>query len=286
MKLFFQKYPKNREETVVKSTVTPTLIFLHGMGGTGQIWRPIAAHFEDRYSVICPDQRGHGKSTLTNAVNQPFTPEAFAEDIFETFFSTDATEKISTPAWIIGHSMGSRTAAAFAGLYPQWVSGLVLIDLGLTGAAGGGIGEILSLFLEKLPPTFPTRGEARDFLALHCPDPSIAQYLLAVSPINLKSGELTFPFQREALLRTIHQALHRETAPDVRKFSLSTGRPVKVLHGATSRVYETDAYLRDQASFQDLENVEFKEFSGTGHGLPFEKRSEFNQCLDEWLTHS
>ena len=304
MKLFFQDYPNLNPNLYPKNPTNTvpnrTLLFLHGMGGTGQIWRPIAAHFEDRYRVLCPDQRGHGKSIPHESTTE-YAPEHFARDVYETFFdsltadltpSSDSSKEASVrplgadlkPVWILGHSMGSRTAAAFSALYPEHVKGLVVIDSGLTGSAGGGVGEILQLFLGDLPYSFPSRTSARDYLAIHCPDPSIAQYLLAVSMIDLKTGTITFPFEKKSLLQTVEQTLNKPNGPFVEAFARETGRPVKILRGTNSLVYERDAYLADQAEFAHLKNVEFIEFKDAGHGLPFEKRADFVKWLERALA--
>lgn len=281
MKLFFQKYPKNSEKTEHNTKVFPPLLFLHGLGGTGQIWRPIAAHLEEFCDIYCPDQKGHGKS-LTNSIDLQFTPQDFASDLFETFFQ----DNLSFKSWIIGHSMGCRTASAFCAIHEERSLGLILIDLSLFGRAGGGIGEILELFLDKLPPTFPSRNEARNFLNIHCPDPAIALYLLAVSQIDPATGQLTFPFQKDALLKIIQQALSQQTGDFVREFSLKSNKPVYVLRGEKSLVYTREAFELDQKKMHDLSNVHFIEFSKAGHGLPFEKRVEFCEWLKTILSQN
>jgi pimeloyl-ACP methyl ester carboxylesterase len=234
------------------------------MGGTGALWRPIAAALEDHYAIIAPDQRGHG---LSRPARGGFAPLDFGRDVVETM------ERGSFhPAWVVGHSMGVRTACAAAHLKPELVSGLILIDLGFTGPAGGGLGDTLAEFLRRLPIRFASRAEAREVLLREAPDPSIGQYLLAVcAPEAPGSAAVAFPFDREALLETIAAARTAAIGPWVRKFA---GR-VLVLRGAESRVWNRADFEREREAFADLSRVTFEEIPGAGHGLPFEKRAEF-----------
>ncbi len=274
MKLHTHIYPRDFENP---NSARPRLIFLHGMGGTGNLWRPIAASLEDHADILCPDQRGHGGS---RPVPEPadFSPASFAQDVIDTCIPLGFS-----PAWVIGHSMGVRTACGYAKLNPDGTDGLVLVDLGFSGVAGGGIGDLLSVFLRDLPPDFPSRADARTFLENHCPDVSIGQYLMAVSVTNLKTGTVSFPFDHQALLKTIEASRNHPTREWLLEFARNTGKPIHVLRGATSRVFSKIEFDKEKVAFHGLSNVHFHEIQGAGHGLPFEKRIEFVTSLKRWI---
>jgi len=257
------------------------ILLLHGMGGTGALWRPIAAALEDHYAILAPDQRGHGKSQIPAAAgsrNVPsYTPLDFGQDIVETMQALRFH-----PAWIVGHSMGVRTACAAAHLKPDWVRGLVLIDLGFTGVAGGGLGEGLASFIRKLPPRFVSRPEARDFMARECPDPAIAQYLMAVSVTHPSDGSVSFPFDHAALIATITAARDASVRVWVRELA-ERGMPILVLRGERSLVWSHEEFEAERKLLEKFPNVRFEEFAGAGHGLPFEKRPEFVARLKTFL---
>lgn len=263
------------------------LVFLHGMGGTGALWRPLAATLENEYEIIAPDQRGHGKSQIpTQAGGREtplYTPLHYGKDVIETLEAANFH-----PAWLIGHSMGVRTACAAAHLRPDWVKGLILIDLGLSGAAGGGLGDNLGNFLKILPMEFNSRAEARAFMEQNCPDPSIAQYLMAVSvrsPSPDAPERLTFPFDRAALIQTIHAARNSSVRTWVEEVS-SRDMPVLILRGAQSLVWSKEDYEKEKAHFADAPSVHFEEMEGAGHGLPFEKRIEFVRRLTRFVAQN
>ena len=181
--------------------------------------------------------------------------------------------------------MGVRSACATAHLKPEWVEGLILVDLGFSGPAGGGLGEGLAQFIKILPKGFPTRAEAREFMSANCPDPSIAQYLLAVATLT-PGGGITFPFDHEALIKTVHATRDFSVRPWLLEL-VKAGKPVLVLRGQESGVWTHKAYLEEKAHFQGLSSIVFEEFPGAGHGLPFEKRLEFVSRLKAFIeSHS
>lgn len=274
MKLHTHRYPRDSTDL---NPNQPHLIFLHGMGGTGNLWRPIASSLEDHTQILCPDQRGHGGSRPVPDP-QDFSPKSFAQDVIDTCIPLGFT-----PAWVIGHSMGVRTACGYAKLNPEGTTGLILVDLGFSGVAGGGIGDLLYTFLGHLPNEFNSRSEARAFLENHCPDASIAQYLLAVSVPNLKTGTVSFPFDHESLLKTIEASRNHPTREWLLEFARTTGKPVHVLRGANSRVFSKIEFEKEKAAFHGISNVQFHEVPGAGHGLPFEKRVEFVGMIRKWI---
>jgi len=259
-------YTATRGES--KSIDPPKFVFLHGLGGTGKLWRPIAANLESDFDILAPDQRGHGGSRGLDVESSSFSPENYGEDIVATM------EKLHFhPAILVGHSMGVRSACAASHLRPEFVSGLVLVDLGLSGEAGGGIGTTLREFLSALPSRFDDRKTAREKIEAACPDPSIAQYLMAVLTQDA-SGRVLFPFDHEALMKTIDEAMNSNSRIWTRE-AAENGIPILVLRGANSRVFSRDEFLKEKEEFKDLKNVHFEEVEGAGHGLPFEKRAEF-----------
>ncbi len=256
-----------------------TLLFLHGMGGVGSLWRPIAAGLEDAFEVLAFDQRGHGESRLPPDPRNPtsYTPLAYGRDVIETLKSLNKTS-----VWIIGHSMGVRTACAAAHLDPTCVAGLMLIDLGFAGMAGGGLGNGLLQFLKLLPESFDSRNAAREFMDAKCPDPAIGQYLLAVSQVTPEK-RVRFPFDHGALIETIIAARDASVRKWMEAFAIA-GKPALVLRGAKSLVWSHADFAAERAHFAQWPQIIFEEFAGAGHGLPFEKRPEFLARLREFYS--
>lgn len=246
------------------------IVLLHGMGGTGALWRPLAAALETDFEVLAPDQRGHGGSRLSAGAGTrnplTYTPLDYGRDLVETLEDLGFH-----PAWVLGHSMGVRSACALAHLRPEFVRGLMLVDLGFAGVAGGGLGEDLARFVTRLPERFGSRQAAREFMAAQCPDPSIGQYLMAVSAPTPEGG-VSFPFDHSALIQTIHAARDISIRGWVEEFGRQ-GMPVRVLRGSESRVWSHQEFEGEKARFRAFPSIRFEEIPGAGHGLPFEQRA-------------
>jgi pimeloyl-ACP methyl ester carboxylesterase len=275
MELAFQLWPSQSRQAATK------LVLLHGMGGTGALWRPVAASLENHYTMMAFDQRGHGQSRVStpsggrDAHAEGYTPLDYGRDVIETLEKQDFH-----PAWLIGHSMGVRTACAAAHLKPEWIQGMILIDLGFSGPVGEGLGDGLGNFLRKLPTSFASRESARQFMTEHCPDPAIAQYLMAVSVT--RDGVLTFPFEHAALIQTIEAARLVSVRTWVRALGVR-GMPILVLRGAQSLVWTREQFEEERELLREFPSIVFREFEGAGHGLPFEQRVRFVKEVDEFI---
>jgi lipase len=94
----------------------PALVCLHGVTSYGGRFRCLAERLADRYHVVAPDLRGHGRSSW----EPPWDVEAHLEDVLET---VPADSRV----WV-GHSFGGRLAAELAARDPDRVERLVLLD--------------------------------------------------------------------------------------------------------------------------------------------------------------
>jgi 3-oxoadipate enol-lactonase len=108
----------------------PTLLMIHSLGTSAGLWRKQIAHWQDRFTCIAFDARGHGRSTNEGGV----TMEAVAGDLH-----TALKELGLLPAHLVGLSMGGPIAARFHAIDPSGVISIVYADsfawLGEAGAA-------------------------------------------------------------------------------------------------------------------------------------------------------
>ena len=291
MELHFFKWMPQSSATESKKGLT-MLLFLHGMGGTGQIWRPIAASLEEDFLCIAPDQRGHGLSRPIPAAEvNAFHSSDYADDVC-SLLSKLVIEYSPNSIYFIGHSMGVRTALATAakvlsdstsGVGRELLKGVIAVDIGLQSKWGGGIGEPLANFIRALPETFPGRASLREYLFANCPDQAIAQYLAAVSKKIGDSPETwVFPFEHEALVQTILQADEAPIEQWVRDIC-AAGVPMLALRGADSKVWLKPDYENSRVTLANP-LLTFEEWPGCGHGLPFEQRPKFIERIRAFVT--
>lgn len=98
----------------------PTVILLHGLGGSSQNWALNIAALAQKFRVIVPDQIGFGKS------DKPFIHYRIGTyvDYLDQLFKQLKIERAS----LVGNSMGGWVAAAFTIAFPARVERLVLVD--------------------------------------------------------------------------------------------------------------------------------------------------------------
>ncbi len=104
--------------------------------------------YGETYSVIAPDQRGHG---LSDKPSWGYRAEDMAADALGILRRLEAA-----PATVIGHSMGARIAGYLAGVYPEAVSSLALLDETVSGAGSRVGGERDASKDDGLTSSWPT----------------------------------------------------------------------------------------------------------------------------------
>jgi pimeloyl-ACP methyl ester carboxylesterase len=100
----------------------PIVLILHGWLDQGAAWNRVARDLAAQgFHVIAPDQRGHGRSSHT----PPGTTYHFAEYLADL----DALfEELEPVHLLVGHSMGGTVASLYAGLRPERVERMVLVE--------------------------------------------------------------------------------------------------------------------------------------------------------------
>ena len=104
----------------VEAGAGPTVILLHGLGGSTQVWQLNITALAEKYRVIVPDQIGFGKSDkpLVNYRIRTYV------DFLDQFCKQLKIERAS----LVGNSMGGWIATAFTAAFPDRVDKLVLVD--------------------------------------------------------------------------------------------------------------------------------------------------------------
>jgi len=98
----------------------PAVLCLHGVTGHGLRFRRLAEErLANRYRVLAPDLRGHGRSGW----EPPWTFATFVEDVLETLDGAG----LESAAWI-GHSFGGRLALETAAKAPERIERVALLD--------------------------------------------------------------------------------------------------------------------------------------------------------------
>ena len=96
------------------------LLFVHALAMDGLMWRDLTAALPPGPAVYAVDCRGHGQSDKPAG---PYLTARFAKDLVQILDALQATR-----AHLVGCSMGGTISLAFAGLYPERLASLTVID--------------------------------------------------------------------------------------------------------------------------------------------------------------
>ena len=97
----------------------PLVIALHGWLDNGASFLPLAPHLE-AFHLVCLDLPGHGHS------DHKVTPYVFVD------WLDDLHQIVQAAGWsrfiLLGHSLGALIASAYAGVFPEQVARLILLE--------------------------------------------------------------------------------------------------------------------------------------------------------------
>lgn len=96
------------------------LVLIHGLFGSLENLGVIARNLADHFQIINVDLPNHGRSPRTDSLSYPLMAAAVANTL-----TTLGVQQ----AYVLGHSMGGKTAMQLAFDYPQLVEKLILADI-------------------------------------------------------------------------------------------------------------------------------------------------------------
>ena len=97
-----------------------TVVFIHGLGSTGEMWQPVIDGLAKDVSLLSVDLLGFGSSPRPAWETYNVALQA------RSLSATLRRQKLSGPIIIVGHSLGALVAIEFAKTYPQMTKSLVL----------------------------------------------------------------------------------------------------------------------------------------------------------------
>ena len=109
MKLHFKKFGSG-----------PPLIILHGVFGSSDNWKTLANHLMSTFEIYLVDQRNHGLSPHSDDFNY----QVMTDDLEELLHDAQIDK-----CYLLGHSMGGKTAMNFAVQYPEKIIKLIIVDI-------------------------------------------------------------------------------------------------------------------------------------------------------------
>ena len=109
----------------------PPVLLLHGFPETHLMWRGVAPRLAGRFSVVCADLRGYGRSgcPLSTPDHAPYAKRAMARDMVSVM------EQLGFGRFAVaGHDRGGRVAYRLALDHPDRIERLAVLDIVPTAA--------------------------------------------------------------------------------------------------------------------------------------------------------
>jgi haloacetate dehalogenase len=104
----------------------PPVLLLHGFPETHLMWRGVAPRLAGRFTVICADLRGYGRSgcPASDVDHAPYAKRAMARDMVAVM------ERFGFQRFaVVGHDRGGRVAYRLALDHPARVARLAVLDI-------------------------------------------------------------------------------------------------------------------------------------------------------------
>lgn len=117
------------------NAAAPHMLLVHGVQDHCHSWDWFAAAFAGDHHVLAPDLRGHGDSEWVRGSSYHHVDYLYDIDQL-------VRQRELAPLTLVSHSMGGTLASLYAGVFPDAVSALVVIEgVGLwPGWSGNGVG--------------------------------------------------------------------------------------------------------------------------------------------------
>ena len=230
------------------------IVFLHGGGLNAHTWDVVALMLRDRYRCIALDQRGHGDSEWSPAID--YGVETQVRDVEEFVESLKLEQPI-----LVGQSMGGLNAMACAVRHSERLKGLVVVDVGpeIDAAGAQRIREFASTPELESPEAFLER--AVKFNPLR--NPAVLRRSLFYNLRQLPSGKFALKHDQR---RASEEAWRISTAQRerLRREVTRISCPTLIVRGALSDV------LSDQAAenfARSLPHARWVQVEKAGHNV-------------------
>jgi esterase len=239
------------------------LLVLHGLFGSGDNWLSLGKQWAEHYKVYLIDQRNHGHSPFADEMNY----EVMSEDLYN-FMANEGLRDV----YLLGHSMGGKTALRFAQKYGFLIEKMVIADMGIKGYRPHHE-EIFAALIKADVENKSSRKEVEDVLTSFNLDEGTKQFLLKNLYWKETGKQLSWRFNLDILYKNRMEVVKGLSDEKISNETLF------LVGGASSYVPATDfesiKELVPLATFEVLE--------GAGHWLHAEQPRQFVEKVIDFL---
>lgn len=248
----------------------PLVVLVHGFSVPSYVWDPTVTSLEAAgFQVLIYDLYGRGYS---ERVRSEYDIALFTNQLKDLLQALE----INQPVLVAGLSMGGPITARFASLYPEKVSGVILISPEVTRPTTGDI----------FPLNLPLVGE---YLMAVVMEPFLLPKMQSadfVHPEKFPDWEDQYKVQLQykgtgrALLSTIRNLTENDPVDDYRELA-GTGVPTLLIWGAED---QTIGWDQIEILIQLLPEIEIETVPDAGHLSHYEHPEIVNPVMIEFLS--
>lgn len=255
MKLFTRRYSESGQP----------LVILHGLFGNQGNWAWHAGELSGAFAVSAMDLRNHGRSDW----DDEHTYRRMAEDVLETMDAHGIEQ-----TYLLGHSMGGKTAMQLALLAPERISRLVVVDIAPVTYPKTDYLPLKAMSAVPLD-AISSRSEADKVMSGIEPEAAVREFLLT----NLqrdKQGGFQWRCNLQAIANNFPQII---SWPDDATGTFS--KPTLFIKGEQSDYILAEHRATIEGYFSD---PKLKVISNAGHWVHSEKPQVFQKIVQDFLT--
>lgn len=244
-----------------------SLVLLHGLMTSKEVWASQINHFADNYRIIAIDLAGFGcssKAPLRASYGD------HAQDVYELLQYLRIRE-----VHLVGWSMGASVAIHFAELFPSGLDTLTLVNACPKGISSDDF------------PWSPESGMALAMMEMLEQDPAGMAEKFVTRILSGSTDELLYKKILDIANKTeASVALHHfrlAIQSDLRAVLGSIAVPTLLING------EPDVFSPTQANkymLQQIKDADWIEIPGAGHAPFLTVAATFNTCLERFLGNT
>jgi len=241
----------------------PVFIILHGLLGSSDNWHLFGQKFGEHFHTFILDARNHGRSPHSDVFNY----QVMAEDVADFM----AQNKVSS-ALLLGHSMGGKTAALVALLYPELIDKLIVVDIAPRSYQNHH-DQVFDVLASLDLNTFVYRKDIDVHLAAKIPETAVRKFLMK-NLARSKSGRFQWKMNLEIIEKNYTQV--NEELPRDRQCN----KPALFIRGENSDYIQMSDLPSIGKLFPKAELVTIK---NAGHWVQVDAPEEFANAVSDFL---
>lgn len=254
-----------------------TLVFVHGLSSNADAWSKNIEALKTTYTCVALDLPGYGKSSKPD-VN--YTPTYFAEVVFQFIEKLKLQNVV-----LIGHSMGGQASVKLASQHPEAIKKLVLVaPAGLEQFSEASAKMMASFLTAESVKNTSEAQIVKNYALNFYEQPEEVSKMIADRIRIIEASD--FDAHCNAIVKSVSGMLHDPITNDLQ----AVYQPTLVIFGdqdmlIPNRYFNPTLTTKTvgEIALNQIKNARLEFVENAGHFVQFEKPSEINALIHEFI---